>query len=45
MDEAEVWDDLVSDTTVDKFGLAAQADGTKLKPFIVFRGAKRETKL
>ena len=24
--------------------LAAKADGTKLKPFIVFRGAKRETK-
>lgn len=24
--------------------LAAKADGTKLKPFIVFLGAKRETK-
>ena len=24
--------------------LAAKADGTKLKPFIVFPGAKRETK-
>lgn len=63
MDETPVWDDMVSDTTVDKVGkksvnlkttghekvmvtvcLAAKADGTKLKPFIVFRGAKRESK-
>ena len=59
MDETPVWDDMVSDTTVDKVGatsvnlkmtghekvmvtvcLSARADGTKLKPFIVFRGAK-----
>ena len=25
--------------------LTAEADGTKLKPFIVFHGAKRETKV
>ena len=63
MDETAVWDDVVSNTTVDRVGassinlkttghekvmvtvrLSARADGTKLKPFIVFRAAKRETK-
>ena len=59
-----MWDDMVSNTTVDKVGaksiilkttrheeyvmvsvcLAAEADGTKLKPLVVFRGAKRETR-
>lgn len=63
MDETLVWDDMVSNTTVDRVGassinlkttghekvmvtvcLSAQADGKKLKPFIVFRAAKCETK-
>ena len=66
MDETSVWDDMVSNTTVDKVGaksiilkttghekvmlsvcLAAKADGTKLKPLVVFRGArsaKRKTR-
>ena len=58
-----MWDDVVSNTTVDRVGassinlkttghekvmvtvrLSTRADGTKLKPFIVFRAAKRETK-
>jgi len=64
MDETAVWQDMLSNTTVDSIGhntiamkttgqektkvsvcLTAKADGTKLKPFIVFPGAKRETKL
>ena len=63
MDDTPVWDDMVSNTTVDTKGeksvclktmghekcmvsvcLAAKADGTKLKPLIVFRAAKRESK-
>lgn len=63
MDETVVWQDMVSNTTVDNIGestirlkttghektkvsvcLAAEGDGTKLKPFIVFPGAKRESK-
>ena len=63
MDEIPVWDDMVSNTTVEKTGsqevymkstghdkvcvsvcLAGKADGTRLKPFIVFKGAKRERK-
>ena len=63
MDEIPVWEDMVSNTTVDRMGasyinlkttghekvmvavyLSARADSTKLKPFIVFRAAKRETK-
>ena len=58
-----MWDDMVSNTTVDRVGatsinlkttghekvmvtvcLSARADGTKLKPFTVFRAAKRKTK-
>ena len=58
-----MWDDMVSNTAVDKVGAksiilkttghekvlvsvcsAAKADGTKLKPLVVFRGAKRETR-
>lgn len=61
-DETPVWDDMVSNTTVNRVGassinlkttghgkvivtvcLSARADRTKLKPFIVFRAAKRET--
>ena len=64
MDETAVWQDMLSNTTVDSIGhntiamkttghektkvsvcLTAKADRTKLKPFIVFPGAKRETKL
>ena len=63
MDGTPVWDDMVSNTTIDRVGassinlkttghekvmvtvcLSARADGTKLKPFVVFRAAKRETK-
>ena len=63
MDETAVWQDMVSNTTVDNIGestirlktagdektkvsvcLAAKGDGTKLKPFIVFPGAMRESK-
>ena len=63
MDETPVWNDMVSNTTVDKQGaksvclkttghekcmislcLTAKADGTKLKPLIVFRAAKLESK-
>ena len=53
MDETPVWQEMLSDTTVDTTGhekvrisvcLAAKADGTKLKPMIVFGGAKREVK-
>ena len=63
MDDAPVWSDMVSDTTVDKTGtcsvtmksadhekcrvsvcLTAKTDGIKLKPFIVFKNAKRQTK-
>ena len=50
-----VWNDMVSNTTIDKQGaghekcmvsvcLAAKANGTKLKLFVVFRAAKRESK-
>ena len=54
-----IWDDMVSNTTLDRVGapsvnlkttghekfmvtvcLSARADGTKLKPFIVFHKAK-----
>ena len=60
MDETAVWQDMLSNTTVDSIGhntiamkttghektkvsvcLTAKADGTKLKPFIFFPGAKR----
>ena len=63
MDEPVVWQDMLSNTTVENVGeksirlkttghekskvsvcLATKADGTKLKSFIVFQGAKRETK-
>ena len=63
MDETPVWNDMVSNTTVEKTGskdvpmkttghekvrvsvcLTARADGTKCRPFIVFAGAKRESK-
>ena len=63
MDETTVWNDMVSNTTVEKTGskevnmkstghdkvrvsvcLTGKADGTRLKPFIVFKGAKRENK-
>ena len=63
MDETPLWDDMVSNTTVEKTGaksavmkttgqekvmvsvcFSGKADGTKLKPTIVFRGAKRESK-
>ena len=63
MDETPVWDDMASNTTVDRLGassinlkttrhekvmvtvcLSARADGTKLKPFIVFPASRRETK-
>ena len=63
MDETAVWNDMVSETTVEATGakdvpmkstghekvrvsvcLAAKLDGTKLKPFIVFGAAKRESK-
>ena len=60
MDETSVWNDTVSNTTINKQGvkpvclkttghekcmvsvcLAAKVDGTKSKPFVVFRAAKR----
>ena len=62
MDETAVWQDVLSNTTVDEVGektrlkttghekskvsvcLAAKADGTKLKPFVVFPSTKCETK-
>ena len=63
IDETSVWNDMVSNTTIDKQGaksvclkttehekcmvsvfLAAEADGIKLKPFIVFCLAQRESK-
>ena len=63
MDETAVWNDMVSNTTVQKTDskevnmkstghdkvhvsvcLTGKADGTRLKPFIVFKGAKRENK-
>ena len=63
MDETPVWNDMVSNTTVEKTGskevtmkstghdkarvsvcLAGKADGSKCKPFIVFKGAKRKSK-
>ena len=63
MDETFVWNDMVSNTTIDQqrvnsvclktsahekcmvsVCLAAKAYGTKLKPFVVFRAAKRESK-
>ena len=63
MDETSVWNDIVSNTTINKQGaksiclkttehrqcmvsicLAAKEDGTKLKPFVLFREAKRESK-
>ena len=59
MDEAPVWCDMISETTIDKTGkksitlkttgnekarvsvcLAAKADGTKLKPMVVFQRGK-----
>ena len=61
MDETSAWNDMVSNTAIDKQGaesvflkttghekymvsvcLAAKTDETKLKPFVVFRAAKRE---
>ena len=63
MDETAVWNDMVSNTNVEKTGskevntkstghdnvlisvcLTGKTDGTRLKPFIVFKGAKRESK-
>ena len=63
MDATPVWNNMVSNTTVEKTGskevpvkltehdkvrvsvcLTGKADGTRLKPFIVFKGAKRESK-
>ena len=63
MDETAVWNDMISNTTVQKTGskevnmkstghdkvrvyvcLTGKADGTRLKPFNVFRGVKRESK-
>ena len=60
MGETSVWNDMVSNITIDKQGeksaclkitghekymvtvcLAAKADGSKLKPFVVFRAAKK----
>ena len=60
MDKTAVWNDIVSNTTVEKTGpkevsvkstghdkvrvsvcLTGKAHGTRLKPFIVFKGAKR----
>ena len=63
MNQTSVWNDMVSNATIDKQGaksvclktnghekcmisvcLAAKGDGTKLKPFLVFHPAKRESK-
>ena len=63
MDERPVWNDMVSDTTVEKTDskevsmkstgdvkvcvsvcLTGKADGTSLKPFIIFKRAKRGSK-
>ena len=63
MDETSIWNNMVSNTAIDKQGaksvclkatghekcmvsvcLAVKAGGTKLKPFAVFRAAKRESK-
>ena len=63
MDETSGWNDMVSNTAIDKqraksvclkttghekhmfsICLAAKADGTKLKPFVVFCAAIRESK-
>ena len=63
MDETSVWNDMVSNTAINKQGaksiclkttghekcrvsvcLAAKGDRTRLKPFVVFRAAKRESK-
>ena len=63
MNETPVWNDMVSNTTVESTGardvpmkstghdkahvllcLTGKGDGTKCKPFIVFAGAKRESK-
>ena len=63
VDETPVWNDMLSNTTVEKIGskkvpvkstghdkvrvsicLTGKADGTRLKPFIIFKGAKRESK-
>ena len=62
MDETPVWNDIVSNTTVEKTGskevpmkltghdkvhvsvcLTGKTDRTRLKPFIIFKGAKRES--
>ena len=63
MGEMSVWNNMVSNTAIDKQGaksvclkttghekcmvslcLGAKADGTKLKPFLIFRAADRESK-
>ena len=63
MDETAVWNDMISNTSVEKRGahtvhmkttghekskvtvcLTASADGSKKKPFFVFKGGKREVK-
>ena len=63
MNKIPVWNDMITNTTVEKTGakevplkstgnekvsvsvrLTGKADGTKCKPFIVFAGAKRESK-
>ena len=63
MDETAVWNNMVSETTVEATGakdvpvkstghenvrvsvrLATKLDGTKLKPFIIYGAAKRESK-
>ena len=62
MEEKLVWNDMVSNTTVEKTGskevpmkstghdkvhvsicLTGKVDGTRLKPFILFKGAKQES--
>ena len=49
MDETAVWSDMVGNMTVDTtmkknvpLKSTAKAEGTELKPFIVFKGAKHE---